>query len=125
MQNMAEILRKKGFLTAAFTDHVGLRNKSVISKGFDVYQNSGQGRAAVTSHIVTENVINWLSKNHENRFFLWVHYFDPHLNYNPLPEYEDLFGFSEKESGRIYNGIDTIEILKIAGDLIKNCFLLE
>lgn len=120
---LSEILGKNGYLTAGFTDHLGLGNKNedehILVKGFESFQNFGTGRSEVTSHILTGNVIKWLEQNYKNKFFLWVHYFDPHFNYNPLPEYKNLFGFEVKNCGRVYNGIDITKIRKIEKDLTK------
>lgn len=121
---LAELLTERGYLTAGFTDHHGLGNKNedeyILVKGFESFQNFGTSRSEVTSHILTENVINWLEQNYKNKLFLWAHYFDPHYNYNPLPEYENLFGFGEKSCERVYNGIDITEIRKIEKYLTKD-----
>ena len=97
---LAEILSEKRYYTAGFTDHhaLGSKNKRwyVVQKGFDTFENFGKGRKDVTSHILTEKVTKWLEKYHKDKFFLWVHYFDPHFNFCPPPKYEKLFGFSEK-----------------------------
>lgn len=121
---LAEILADKGYFTAGFTDHLILgrkRGKSnawyIIQKGFDTFVNIGKDRKSVTSHILTKKITNWLDQNYENSFFLWVHYFDPHFNFVPLPEYEELFGFSEKDCGRIYNSMDMLEIEDIQESL--------
>ncbi len=125
---LAEVLSKKGYLTAGFTDHRGLggtnekgvfraRPRLGFHKGFDSFKNFGKGRTGVTSHILTESALSWLSGNHEDKFFLWIHYFDPHFNYSPLPDYEGLFGFSVGDRRRIFNGIDIKEIRKIENDL--------
>lgn len=117
---LAEILSERGYLTVGFVDHRGLgHHRLTLSKGFNSFHNFAKDHMSVTSHILTENVINWLERNHKNKFFLWVHYFDPHFNYNPLPEYEELFGFSKEDCGRIYNGIDIEKIRKIEHDLTK------
>jgi len=123
---LAEILAKLGYYTAGFTDHKVLGSKTrganewyVIRRGFNTFRNFGKGRKGVTSHVLTRNAIKWLSKNHKNSFFLWVHYFDPHHNYNPLPEYEGLFGFTEKDCGRIYNPMDILEVWEIEESLTE------
>ena len=125
---LAEILYNKGYHTAGYTDHnaLGIKRKGfnkgwyVIQKGFETFRNFGRTRNDVTSHILTEKVMKWLEGGHKNEFFLWVHYFDPHHSYVPLPEYETLFGFSEKkECGRIYNPMDIQEIRKIEESLTK------
>jgi membrane-anchored protein YejM (alkaline phosphatase superfamily) len=123
---LAEILSKRGYCTAGFTDHYALGNKKkgnnewyVIQKGFDTFENFGKGRKDVTSAVLTENIARWLDRNHREKFFLWAHYFDPHFNYNPLSEYEDIFGFAEKDRGRIYNPMDILEIREIEKNLTE------
>ncbi len=38
----------------------------------------------------TDSVINWLKKTHDKPFFLWVHYYDPHVPYNPPQPYRQM-----------------------------------
>ncbi len=118
---LAEILNNRMYSTAAFTDHsvlgthIGKKwGKSnswhIIRKGFKTFLNLGKGVWDVTSHILTKKTIDWLENNYKSKFFLWVHYFDPHKNYIPLPEYEALFGYSKNDCGRIYNPIGIPEV---------------
>jgi arylsulfatase len=107
----AEALRGIGYKTAAFTDHHGL--SAPDWKGFDTFTNVGKNRTSVTSNILNPPAIEWLKNNSQEKFFLWAHYFDPHYNYNPLPEYEEMFGYSKETCGRVYNGMDITEITNI------------
>ena len=126
---LAQILHKKGYRTAAFTDHYALGSKNekrtfsiyradTIVRGFDSFENFGHNIKEVTSHILTKHAIQWLDEN-GSKFFLWVHYFDPHFNYNPLPKYAGLFMPAGKECGRVYNGIDMSDIRKIQKTLTQ------
>jgi|GEM_PF-1675779 len=45
------------------------------------------GRADVTAAAA----INWLANNNKNRFFLWVHYFDPHYPWTPPEPWDQLY----------------------------------
>jgi Tfp pilus assembly protein PilF len=36
-------------------------------------------------------VLPWLEQHHDDPFFLWVHYFDPHHPHEPPPPYNQLF----------------------------------
>ncbi len=45
----------------------------------------------VTSPTITEKVIEWLSGHHEERFFLFLHFWDPHYDYIPPPPYDTMF----------------------------------
>ncbi len=120
---LTEVLGQKGYRTVGFTDHRGLGDKQKRShsfiKGFDDFYNLGKGRAEVTSHHLAEGVLNWLDENHQEKFFLWVHFFDPHFNYHPLPEYEETMGFSPADSGRIFSGIDQPKLREIEANLTE------
>jgi len=52
----------------------------------------------------------WLDKNYRKKFFLWHHFYTPHLPYNPLPEYEKLFvKYNEDNlSGELQHKLDII-----------------
>lgn len=120
---LAEVLREKGYKTVGFTDHRGLGDKEershVFFRGFDGIHNLGKGRAEVTSQVLTESVLGWLDGNHGEKFFLWAHYYDPHFNYNPLPEYEETMGFSPADSGRVFSGIDQLKLREIEPTLTE------
>ena len=125
---LAQILREKGYRTAGFTDHHGLGGSDrkgelgashthSLHKGFDTFENLGKSRKEITSDELSERALEWMGQNHGARFFLWIHYFDPHYNFRASSEHEGLFGFSTVSSGRIYNGIDIMDIRKIVHSL--------
>ena len=128
---LGEIIKKRGYRTAAFTDHLGLGKVNEkasanllhaheVIRGFDTFKNSGKGVEHATSHLLTQDIIGWLDENHDKKFFLWAHYFDPHFNWVPSPEYESLFGYDSEKSGRVFNGIDMSEVRKIEKYLTQN-----
>ena len=90
-QTLAEVLRDVGYRTASFVTHPYLAAKWGFDQGFDLYfRHEGIVRAATQ----TESAIGWLEWRvfHERRgleppgFFLFVHYMDPHEDYNaPQP----------------------------------------
>jgi len=52
------------------------------------------------------NVLSWVEKNLDEKFFLWMHYMDPHDPYIPPEDY--LLDFSSREEAFDYNlSIDT------------------
>jgi len=127
---LAELFSQKGYQTAGFTDHAALGEKNVeadfsihyshtLLKGLSSFESFGIDRYHVLSPVITEGALNWLKNNHREKFFLWLHFNDPHWNYNPLPEYESLFGFSEKDCDRITNGINIKDLRKIQKNLTK------
>ncbi len=40
--------------------------------------------------MTTDYVINWLKKSHNKPFFLWVHFYDPHVPYDPPQQYRKM-----------------------------------
>jgi len=103
---LAEILKRQGYKTAAFIGGFPLDSRFKVDQGFDVYDddfsNSAQRREygwighwaddfERTSAEVNESVFEWLEKAKDDRFFLMVHYFDPHLPYTPPNPYDERF----------------------------------
>jgi len=92
-QTLAEILRDAGAKTAAVV------NVSFLTKTFGLHQGFGTmnvGRevgneVCRTADQTTDAALTWLSQNGKKRFFLVVHYFDPHLIYDPPKEYRMRF----------------------------------
>lgn len=91
-------LRLSGFQTAAFVSAGHLNPEiSGLDGGFDHFSLSpsfkiedgkrNQRRAKETN----QDVFQWLAKNREFRFFLWIHYFDPHTPYRPPSPYDRLY----------------------------------
>lgn len=101
--SLAERFRERGYRTAAFVSSFVLGPETGIGKGFDVYDATREfetdrldGLANVIpgwrpADRTTDRAIQWLAGNDRERFFLWVHYYDPHFPYTPPPEF-DRFG---------------------------------
>lgn len=86
---LAEILRDNGFKTAAFasTDrHFRVTN---INQGFDFYEDPVGtmellGRVYRSARLTKKNASIWLNNFDTNqKLFLWLHFFDPHIPYRP------------------------------------------
>jgi choline-sulfatase len=95
---VADALRSAGFDTAAFVGAAVLDHRSGLARGFEVYDDevgpSGERRADA----VVERARAWLEQNRQQPFFLWVHFYDPHLDYDPPEPYRTRF------AGREYDG---------------------
>ncbi len=91
---MAEILKANGYHTAAINSHFSLRRGSGFEQGFDEYDDRLEdlvlGRKERIAPKTTLAAIRWLEGNHKKRFFLWVHYDDPHGPYAPPPPYNTM-----------------------------------
>lgn len=121
---LAAELGRKGYRTAAITDHKGLGdlerrrpNSSTIIRDFGEVENFGQGRNGKTSALAAAAVERWLGDHRREKFFLWTHLFDPHFNWVPANETARAFGFDPGTCGRIVIGIDIEEIRRIEKEL--------
>ena len=87
---IAETLGPAGFATAAFVAAFPLDRRFGLIKGFQTYGDrmprDANGRPANErpgSQVVDE-ALQWLARHSGDRFFLWVHLFEPHAPYgNP------------------------------------------
>jgi len=95
---LAEILQQAGLRTAAvvsqhlFQDRQGAR--SAYQRGFERFDMQPldhldrHGMSARRASEVTDGALAWLADHPQSeRFFLWVHYFDPHDPYAPPAAY--------------------------------------
>lgn len=90
---LAEQFRTGGFATAAFVGAVVLDHRYGLERGFEVYGDDmayrravpgGFGFAERRAELVIDEALAWL-ETAPDRFFLWVHLYDPHANYEPPP----------------------------------------
>jgi arylsulfatase A-like enzyme len=84
LTSLAQIFQKKGFQTAGFVSLGVLSAKFRLSDGYRTYfDKHPDNRWYLHAEEVNKRVFPWLDKNRENRFFIWVHYSDPHDPYAP------------------------------------------
>src|SRR5438552_3222122 len=105
----AELLKQKGYHTAAFIGAVILDSKSLapgLDRGFDFYDNfpehpltkSRFGRVERRGMDVVQHAEKWMNAHPAGPHFVWVHLYDPHDPYEPPPPY------SEKYKDHLYDG---------------------
>ena len=101
---LAEILKGHGFATGAVVSAFVLDSKFGTGQGFDSYHHDfgkepAGGRADERKGQETSSLaVQWLEKHKSDRFFLFVHYYDPHSPYLP-PE-----PFASRFSDNLYAG---------------------
>jgi len=83
--SVAEIFQKNGYTTAAFVSMGVLEAKYGLHLGFAEYEGDypQKGRYYATAEEINERIFPWLEKYSNQKFFLWVHYSDPHAPYHP------------------------------------------
>ncbi len=98
MRTTAEALHDDGYFTAgmfsfsyfAIADHRG------FERGMDLYRsdravlhvsvNGPMESRGSSSREMTDDAIAFIDAHKDRKFFLWLHYYDPHLSYEPHPE---------------------------------------
>ena len=95
---LAEALAPLGFVTGAITNYWYFDRIRHMDQGFAEYDNanaslhagvSGAGPEQTkgsSSQQQTDKAIAFVDEHASDRWFLWVHYYDPHYAYEPHPE---------------------------------------
>lgn len=122
---LASMARQGGFRTAAFVGSKAVSRHFGLGQGFEVYDEQmtshdlegqlpgiyAERRAAVT----TDHALDWLKLHAEERFFLWVHYYDPHEPYDPPEPYKTQYrddpysgeiAYVDEQAGRLLEFLD-------------------
>ncbi len=94
---LAEHLKQAGYATAAVVGSLVLDRRYGLARGFDFYDDrmgervaGGAGWPERRADQVVDAAIARLASLGP-RFFLWVHFYDPHLAYDPPPGFASAF----------------------------------
>jgi len=125
-------LQRAGYATAGFVSATYLDGIYGFSRGFDEYDDytllrvaGEKSRAAVTSQQVAQRAINFLHQRSgaKEPFFLFLHFFDVHYNYNPPPPYARMF--DSCYTGRATGDVDSIHLGMASRDLNHDVALYD
>jgi len=95
---IAELLKPLGFHTGAITNYDYFVESRRMNQGVDEYDNTDQRlhrpvpghgpeeTQGSSSKEQTDKAIEFVGRHAAERWFLWVHYYDPHAGYAPHPE---------------------------------------
>ena len=112
VKTLAEILQDAGYTTVGFNTNPYLLPKTNFPQGFqqyinfeDYFENAEELRiplaysCAAPVQLVMEKVLDWLNKDIQQPFFLWIHLMDIHFPYLPPEPYDRMFdwGFLEED----------------------------
>ena len=103
---LAELLKARGYRTGAIISAHVLDRRYGLDQGFEDYDDdlrSGEqpmrfGFRERRAQPVTDAAVRWLRDRKDSPFFLFVHYFDPHVPHSPPEPYLGRF------AGRLYDG---------------------
>jgi len=116
---LASVLKGSGYNTGAVVGAAVLDSRFGLNQGFDYYydhfefsrlEEANLDEMERPGNVVADLTLDWLSKNWQKKFFLWMHLYDPHFPYNP-PEpysreyadhpYDGEIAFADAQLGRL------------------------
>ena len=117
-RTLAEAFQSAGYVTAGFVSNPNIKKVFKFDRGFDVYFDApvedtitlsairksfiGSALMSLTRHqfnwkyendvyAINREALPWIEANRDRRFFLYLHYIDPHEPYTPHPDREPSF----------------------------------
>jgi len=98
IKTLAEILKGHGYFTSAFVSSFSVDSRFGLGRGFDVYDDTFQSQLPFKTQNAERRAeetfarfSRWLENYWNIKFFCWVHYYDPHLPYDPPSPYKEEF----------------------------------
>lgn len=93
-RTLAEMLGEQGYLTHAVIASYVLLRQYGLGQGFARYDDGLKNAAheppkgaEIPAPVVFEKFRDWFSGHHDRLFFSWIHFYDPHMPYDPPAEY--------------------------------------
>ncbi len=91
---IARALADRGFKTSGHISHFLINAKQGYAQGFNRYnENAVGGHTTVSSQVITRDAIQEMRRLKDERFFMFVHYFDPHSEYMHHEEFDRTSGY--------------------------------
>ena len=87
LEMLATRLKDLGYITAAFVSGFPLAKQFGLARGFDEYNDAFIDNANERSATATTDVVLQYLERKQVAEFLWVHYFDAHIPYEPPEPY--------------------------------------
>lgn len=117
IDTLPQRLQRSGYATAGFVSATYLDGLYGFSRGFDEYDDytmlhaaGAKSRSAVTSQQLAQHAIDYLqrrsSAKDQRPFFLFLHFFDVHYDYNPPTPYAQMFDAAY--AGRATGNVDSV-----------------
>lgn len=104
---LASVLKQSGYATGAVIAAAVLDSRFGLNQGFDFYYDHFDFNRLDETNLdemerpgneVADVALDWLEKNWQKKFFLWMHLYDPHFPYKPPEPYRTEY------AGRLYDG---------------------
>ncbi len=104
LTGLGTVLKDNGYDTAGFVSSYMVRG---LVYEFDEFwlpggrvetpddEDGHETKGPVPADVTTQRALEWLNENSDDKFFLMLHYFDPHSPYEPPEEY-DIYDYSDE-----------------------------
>jgi arylsulfatase A-like enzyme len=100
---LSMILLKHGYSTGGIINAPALAAEFGVDRGFEYYDTTPRWDPR-KADVVTQDALTWIDENKGDPFFIFVHYFDPHVTYGPPAPYDTIF--DPDYSGRLSSSFD-------------------
>jgi len=98
-----EYMRNNFYNTIGVTSHIIVSKVYKFDQGFNTFNQDPITRVEdLSSEMLTDKAIEYVNANKDDKFFLWVHYLDPHQNYINNAE----FNYTDDYSGNLGEILD-------------------
>lgn len=93
---LPEVMKENGFSTYGVVSNAVLADETNFSQGFDTYKetwlDTSRGKEHSRADHVTDLALEALDQlKGSKKFFLWLHYVDPHYQYKPPAPFDRMF----------------------------------
>jgi arylsulfatase A-like enzyme/Flp pilus assembly protein TadD len=136
---LASVLKQAGYQTGAVIAAAVLDSRFGLNQGFDFYYDhfefsrldeANLDEMERPGNVVADVTLDWLAKNSQKKFFLWMHLYDPHAPYQPhepysreyaAQPYDGAIAFADEQVGRLLRflkekGIYRNTVIVLCGD---------
>lgn len=89
---LTEVFQGQGYETAALVNNGQIKAHWGFDRGFDHWREFAVDAPEGSCESITAAARDWLGNEHQEPFFLWLHYYDTHDPYDPPPDLAAKFG---------------------------------
>jgi arylsulfatase A-like enzyme/Flp pilus assembly protein TadD len=129
LTTMAELFKARGYDTAAFVAAYVLDSKWGLDRGFDYYfdqfdlsryEKISLAMVQRPADEVLDEALTWIDKKKNERFFAWIHLYDPHTPYEPPPPFNTKYphhpylgeiAFTDSQLARLWTFLEGRDLL--------------
>lgn len=113
---LPEIFHANGYTTMGIISHVLVARRLGFAQGFDTYdQENAEGHGHISSPSVIQKAVAFIESNRQNKFFLFLHLFDPHYDYILHDDYNFFPGYN----GTLQSGESIYSLREKAPEMTK------